>query len=799
MEKTLGKRTMSSVLAVLMIALMLPGNILAANCSLYEYTQNFNNTADFENMPTWNSSNDDLLYASGFASTDAYGAQEGAGADGSAAFKLHYDPAVYAKVGTLFYKIENAITGIVEISADMKFVTADGSAETGNANGLLQAMTQTGSTFRGMSTNGGILYAQNANALDRKLSDSYADGKWHNVKWVINTATGEWSITYTDTVVDGEAKESVTVNYTEPNLKNVRIVGFRPVFSTACDMYIDNFSVKQLSHGEFVLNSSSIADGARGAALSAGSVSFNFSDCVDETSARDVKMYRGTQNGTELETTIDVNDNICTLSYPELDETTLYTIVIPSTVKSTCGTEFEGKTISFKTKRSGLDINIDFEGITAQGETEAQRIGYLNKAIADKYGVTSAYAVNYKQLRYTDADEETLSGYNGLHSSWNNVFDGKKNITVEDGKLKLFRSKDCTDSLYYIVYIDPTGAENYKITDGIVNLSFTYEALTKPASTQLFQFGENNRNFKIYLAHGSSSSVFQVGSWGNGGDITSWADFTGRELKFNLKFDFTGEKGRVTTSVEGYENLAKTVELDKKEFDRILFYVDKNESNDVTYTLDDIKISEIKTPQAVCSVADGAEGVSTADNIDITFNTIMSDVTGITLKDEEGNDAAFKLAAGNTGYKYSLRLTEPLKASTKYTVYIPELTSADGLKTAAQAINFTTSAYVPELYISDYTITGTDAIEANGVISVSADFNNTGDNGVKAWLGAALYSADGKLLKIGYAEKTVEKGTPQTLTAAFTVPETVGKGAYINIFAWDKTSIIEPVRAVITD
>ncbi len=798
MKKLIGKRITALVLCMLMLAMTVPCFAADAAAEYISYSDNFESYSD-ENpfkLETWSYDaahpGSAYWYISGGSLSDN-DSMEVIGEAGNKVLKLTNnlkaadgETADAANLPQVYFRMPKAINGIVDVSYKLKIETENKYLDWGN--NFFAALCDVGGEIGasvGVHTPG--LYIPDFGSGSVAFDNTYADGAWHVFNITLDYNAKKYTVSF-------DGAKSNEYDLTKDDL---RTLSFQFKQAQQMSVYIDDVTVNQTSFAAPKLISSSIKNGAKGISQASGTFTFDFNDAMSEESLSGIKLYKGTEKGTLVATTASVSGTKVTVNHPTLATGSLYTLVIPNTVKSAYGVAFSGETITFTTKAASLDVNIDFEdiNINADGLTEAQRIGALNEAISAKYGITSAYTVNFKQLRWNN---DGTSGYDGSNSIWDGIFDGKKNITVEDGKLKLFRSKDCTDNLYYMVNIDPNGADSYKITDGIVDLSFKFNYLTKTASSQLFQFGQDS--FKIYLAHGSSSSVYQVGSWGNGGDVTAWKDFTNVETTFNLRFDLTGEKGKVTTTVDGYETLSKTVELTNKEFDRVLFYIDKNTENDVTFTLDDISIKHIPQPTFVSSVANGAENVSAVDGIDVTFNAIMSGIEGITLKDSDGNAANFSGALDKTGYKYLLKFKEPLKANEKYTLSIPELTSADGLKSTAQTIEFKTEAKVPDLYVSNYEITGAESIEAKEAISVSAEFRNRGENVLNAWLGIALYSADNKLLKVAYAEKDIAGGNnPQTVEAELITPDEVADGAFIKIFAWNGADLMKPVKTVITD
>lgn len=806
MKKQICKRITASILCMLMLALTVPCIASAEtaktvwNETFEGYTadnpfvlENGNQDASYQNKTYWYrvgdlSANDSISVVSYEGSNVLKFTNNTKAADGETA-----DNTTLPKV---YFRMPSKITGVVEVSYQLKVDTEDNKLSWGN--NFFAALCENGALEGariGKHETGLFIPIYSVTNTTPAFDNTYADGEWHYFKIILDYN----NMKYTVTVDQTTSAEYMLAK------EDVRTLEFRYGDSSDFTVYMDDLKVEQKSFAAPKLSSSSVSNGATGVSAAGGSITFNFSDAMDLTTAQNIKLYKGSESGTLVTgTTVSVSENIVTLSYPKLDNSTLYTVVIPGTVKSANDVAFAGEVISFVTKSAGLDVNIDFENISVDttGLNSVQKIGALNEAISKKYGITSSFSNNWQQIRYDDPDAETMGGYNASHSKWNDVnLNGKASISVENGRLKLFRSKDYTQAgVYYALFVDPNymGDATQKIEDGIVNLSFDLEYETKPKSSQFIQF--NQDSFKIYLAHGSTTSVYQVGSWGSGGDVSLWKDYTNVKTHFDLKFDLTGDTGTVTTAVDGYAT-PKTVNLTNKLFDRVLFYIDQNTSNDVTYYLDNIKISQIAQPTVDVSVADGAADVSTVDNIGLTFNALMKedDIKNITVKDSGGSSAVFSLVSDFTGYKYSMRFHEPLKTSTAYTITIPELTSKDGLKTAAKTITFTTAASKPDLYISSYAVTGADALEANGTVKVEAVFNNSSDAALNAWLGIALYSASDELLKIGYNDAEVVNGTPQTVEASFTVPADIADGAYIKIFAWNGADLLKPIRTVITD
>lgn len=541
--------------------------------------------------------------------------------------------------------------------------------------------------------------------------------------------------------------------------------------STAIDditMYLDNYTVRQISLKPPKLSSASI-DGKRGVGLMDDAV-LTYDVNIDADSPVSQIYYESASGATTAAAAVVAENTVTVRPQMPLAAGTSYTLVVPAGAVKADEADAEAANISFATKRFAadrLDAFFDFNNFQ-----EGDNAGVIVPYIKDK----SNYLYQDNTLSSSWAN---VKGTNIEYASQAGGVTETDNIVIENGMMAI-KSQDAANWMRF--------KTNQPITSGKVRVRYDFSFGTVNGSGFIM---ETDTGMGIYIDKNSTEQTQKVGFYYGGAWQSTLTSTAVANKVYSVEFNYDLTNGTGTVTFDG-NTFNGTLTSNSFQYMQL-----KCPTSLEKLSIDNLSVEHLAVPTAVCSVVNGAEEVSTVGDIRVDFNSPMTDANmqNITLK--TGDTAApATIVPDADGYGCTVKLTAPLETQTSYTLTVPAMTDANGSQMTAQTIIFTTAATIPEFYISSYNV---PQITAGGSVTASATFNYTGSETAKAWLGMALYSADHRLLKLGYGEYAFTAPGVQTVsTEAFIVPADQAEGAYVKIFAWKNGLVaMQPICATL--
>ena len=226
-------------------------------------------------------------------------------------------------------------------------------------------------------------------------------------------------------------------------------------------------------------------------------------------------------------------------------------------------------------------------------------------------------------------------------------------------------------------------------------------------------------------------------------------------------------------------------------------------SNGFVY-IDDAKVIKYDVPEMTVSIADGATGVSVNEQLKLTFDQKVNsaDFAKITLK--QGDNFVTVTPDAKDGYTKTCTLkTSALEYNREYTLTIPAMKNQGGIPAKPMTIKFTTEKKPADVAISNVKVNGVNSESASynftpgSDITINANYQNAIASESKASLFVQLVNANGEVVKIGYEDVTLSANANGNIQAKVTIPQDIGAGAKVYIFAWDSIQTMTPVSNVV--
>lgn len=537
-----------------------------------------------------------------------------------------------------------------------------------------------------------------------------------------------------------------------------------------------------------VITSSSVTDTETGVSVTSGFV-ITFDKAMDVSTFDNIRLMKGDTPVT-LSTTVTNGNKTITLGHPKLENNTQYTLIIPTTVKSSIGLALASEArYTFTTAPA------------VQGETLLY--GYYFDGAPD--GSTEP------QASYTGNNWEVYTRWDGTKAYKDN-----NNIQFKDGKMVITKVQDFTGAFANFNAYAKVDLSSVNIpTTGIVAIEYDIKHSSRPGFTWTADTHiANAKNESLSrLCFGSGSygwkDMLLTNNVNTATTITSniWLEKQDIHVKFVYNYDdwtytmFYTVNGVTYQSPVGVAALPATTSKKITSF-RWDFSNQASVADPLTITIDNFEVKTLEKPQLTenTSVTNGQTGVSATDRIKIAFNSPMNIEYFSDIKIYEGTVAAANLVSTTSvvGEDNTICYVYPdhgLKYKTKYVIDIPTKVVCENLiPVDATQIEFTTEnttvGYSAE-FMSVKNLGGLDIYNIAGQNFVKATVrftNNLGSLAQAPVLAVALCNKDGKVKSISYCDRLVLLGKTQDVTVSFTSGTPFENGDYLKAYVMDRNT-----------